>query len=381
MKTLVLCVDRDDDLGAKAGMAGPIIGRQDNIIAAQKLGLADPEDVDTNSILSAVSLYDDLIKKGMETEVVTITGDVHVGFQSDLILTRQLENILELLKPDRAILVSDGEEDEYIYPIISSRVKIDSVRRVFVKQSESLEGFYYLLVKSLKDVKVRTKWVLPLSLVLIIYGSLSLLMGAINLSESLDVIPGIGLSIILIVLGAYLIWWAFEYGKKARRIGRAIRQGSLSIPFALVAIMLFIIGIFLGIDSASAYASTLLPSDVSYGLVAVLFVQSSVWPFVLAMFSYESGKAITSFLHNGKLRWSSIIAMLSVLAIGFIVQGVADSIYYFLVQDTEFETLLIYAEILTGVLVAIFGAVLSASLRSEIKAKKKPEAKPGSGTS
>ena len=27
MKTLVLCVDRDDDLGTKAGINGPVIGR------------------------------------------------------------------------------------------------------------------------------------------------------------------------------------------------------------------------------------------------------------------------------------------------------------------------------------------------------------------
>lgn len=370
MKTLVICVDRDDDLGVKASISGPVIGRQENINAAQKLGLADPEDVDTNSILSAVALYDDLVKKGIEAEVVTITGDEHVDYRADLILSRQLDNVLELVKPDRAILVSDGEEDEYSYPIISSRIKIDSVKRVFMKQSESLEGFYYLLVKSLRDVKIRTKWVLPLSLVLLVFGLLMLISGIIHLGTTIGAISEIAVAFILLFMGLYLIWWAFEYGKKARKIVNLIRQGSLSIPFALVAVMLFIVGVFLGIDSASAYLSSTLPTEVSYALVMVLFVQSAIWPFVLGLFSHESGKAITTFLHANKLRWSSIIGMLSVLAIGFIVQGVADSIYYFLVQDSEFETLLIYAEIITGVLVAVFGAVLSASLRSELKSSK-----------
>lgn len=374
MKTLVLCVDRDDDLGAKAGVAGPIIGRQENLSAAQKLGLADPEDVDTNSILSAISLYDDLIKKGIEVEIATITGDIHVGFQSDLILTRQLENLLELVKPDRAILVSDGAEDEYIYPMVSSRVKIDSVRRVFVKQSESLEGFYYLLIKSLKDVKIRTKWVLPLSLVLIIWGSLSLVVDAIRFGEpgadSLSRVPYIGLDIILIILGAYLIWWAFEFSHKARKLRKAIRSGSLAIPFALVAIMLVIIGLFIGFDTVSAYTSTLLPSQTSVAVMSILFIQAVVWPFILAVFSMESGRAITSFLHSGKMRWPSIIALLSVMAIGFIIQGVADAVYYLLQQDQTFETLLIYAEIATGVLVAVFGAVLSSTLRGPGKTGK-----------
>src|SRR3989442_104102 len=44
MKTLVLCVDRDDDVGTKTPVKGPLIGRDENLVAATKLGLADPED-------------------------------------------------------------------------------------------------------------------------------------------------------------------------------------------------------------------------------------------------------------------------------------------------------------------------------------------------
>lgn len=368
MKILVLCVDRDDDLGTKAGISGPIIGRQENIEAAQKLGLVDPEDVDTNSILSAISLYDDLVKKGMEAEIATITGDQRVGFQSDLIITRQLENTLELVKPDRAILVSDGQEDEYIYPMISSRIKIDSVKRVFVRQSESLEGFYYLLVKSLKDVKIRTKWILPLSLFLVILGVLYLIPEIIAFQEesgsNLELLPSIGFFVILIVLGVYLISWAYELDRKVRNIGRAMRQGSLAIPFALVSIMLIIIGLFLGFDSANAYSSSLLPSERSYGVQMVVFIQSAIWPIVFALLSYEVGKSLMWFLQNSKVKWSNIIAIISVFATGFMIHGVADAIDYFLGHAT-FETLFIYAEIVTGIMVAIFGAVLYASLRGE----------------
>src|SRR5438132_1208262 len=55
MKTLVLCVDRDDDIGVKTGIRGPIVGREGNLAAATKLGLADPEDSDVNALLSAAS--------------------------------------------------------------------------------------------------------------------------------------------------------------------------------------------------------------------------------------------------------------------------------------------------------------------------------------
>src|SRR5437667_261813 len=118
MKTLVLCVDRDNDIGAKTGLQAPLIGRDQNLAAATKLGLADPEDSDVNALLSAVSIYDGLQKDNTDAEVATICGDVRVGAVSDLVLTKQLDQVLEQLRPDRVFLVSDGAEDEAFSPII-----------------------------------------------------------------------------------------------------------------------------------------------------------------------------------------------------------------------------------------------------------------------
>jgi putative membrane protein len=190
MKILVLCVDRDDDLGTKAGINGPVIGRDENLKATIALGLADPEEADTNTLLSGLQLYDDLLKRGMEAEIATISGDSRVGFRSDLILSNQLENVLEVVKPDRAILVSDGVEDEAIYPIVASRIKIDSVRRVFVKQSPSIEGTYNMVVKTLRDEKMRRRWIVPLSMILIIWGLVSLYTKMIRLPDRMGISLG-----------------------------------------------------------------------------------------------------------------------------------------------------------------------------------------------
>ena len=43
-KLLVICVDRDDDVGKKAGITTPVVGRDECINAAQRLALEDPED-------------------------------------------------------------------------------------------------------------------------------------------------------------------------------------------------------------------------------------------------------------------------------------------------------------------------------------------------
>ena len=56
-KLLVICVDRDNDVGEKAGITTPVVGRDACIEAAQRLALEDPEDADSNSIFSAIKTY------------------------------------------------------------------------------------------------------------------------------------------------------------------------------------------------------------------------------------------------------------------------------------------------------------------------------------
>ncbi len=373
MKTLVLCVDRDDDLGTKAGINGPVIGREENLKATISLGLADPEEVDTNTILSGLQLYDDLTKRGIDAEIATVSGDSHVGFQSDLILSNQLENVLEVVRPDRAILVSDGVEDESIYPVISSRVKIDSVRRVYVKQSRSIEGTYYMIVRTLQDEKMRRRWIVPLSFVLIIWGLLSLITKVIKFAEGdyddIGLLSQMAPGVIGIVLGLYLIGWAYHWAEliqqRVVRTKKAIRQGSLAIPFAIVGLILGIAGVMIGYDIASVYRESLLPGERSLAVSILLFVSGAVWFVVFGVFVYQSGKSVTTFLHTGKIKWSFIVMMVTVLATGFVIQGAVDAMDFFVRHDESIGFVVIAAEIVTGVLIAIFGAVLYASLRSE----------------
>ncbi len=371
-----MCVDRDDDLGTKAGIGGPVIGREENLQASMALGLADPEEVDANTILSGLQLYDDLVKRGMDAEVATISGDSHVGFQSDLVLTTQLENVLEVVKPDRAILVSDGAEDEAIYPIISSRIKIDSVRRVYVKQSRSIEGTYYMIVRTLQDEKMRRKWVVPLSLVLVIWGLLSLYVKLVQFRDGeyqdIGLVSQMAFGAIGVMLGLYLLGWSYRWAErislKWSSTKRSIRQGSLAIPFALVGLVMAIVGVLIGYDMALAYREALLPSERSLAISILIFVSGSVWFVVFGVFAFESGKSVTAFLQAGKIRWSFIVMMVSVLATGFIIQGSVDALGYFL-KYGDYDLVIIFSEMVTGIMIAVFSSVLNASLRREAARK------------
>jgi uncharacterized membrane protein len=129
MKTLVLSVDRDNDLGEKTGLPGPVIGRDECLKAATELGIKDPEETDTNAIFKAVQLFDTLKKEGKDVEIAIVTGNKYLGEKADRTIADQLDILLDKVKPQKAILVSDGVSDEAMMPILQSRVKIDHVHR------------------------------------------------------------------------------------------------------------------------------------------------------------------------------------------------------------------------------------------------------------
>ena len=63
--------------------------------------------------------------------------------KSDAILAKQMDTLMKRIEPTSAILVSDGADDEFIYPILASRIEIDAIKRVVVKQTRNIESIYY----------------------------------------------------------------------------------------------------------------------------------------------------------------------------------------------------------------------------------------------
>ncbi len=379
MRVLILSVDRDDDFGVKAGLNSPFIGRQENMDAAIGLGLKDPEDSDINTILAAISIYEEMIKKGMDAEVATICGDIKVGYESDVALATQLENVLEIVKPDRVVLVSDGAEDEYIFPMVASRVKVDSVKRVFVKQAPTVEGTYYIMVKMLKDDKVRKRLLFPIGLVFAILGLFSLLPKVVQYlqSPSLDLIASMGFGFLGLALGLYLIFYAYHVGERtvrgAKRVAKGIRSGSQMIPFAVLSIIFIIAGLAAGINAAET------ATEGSLVLQALLFMGGVLWLWMFAAFSYFAGKFVNLFLADGKLHWTYLVTTLSMFAIAFIIQGAIDATMFFLGYQ-DFDQVFLVMEILAGFLLAGFSGLLGSSLRAQVGGGEEPGAAPAKGS-
>jgi putative membrane protein len=341
---LVVCIDRDDDLGRKAGVTGPVVGRAAVLDASVRLGTVDPEDSDTNAIFAAVSLLDELRGAGEECEVCILTGSPKVGVLSDRRVADQFDQVLGEVHANSAYLVSDGAEDEFLFPILASRVRVDGVRRVFVRQSASIESTYYTLVRALKDPKLRAKTVLPFALVLLILGLAAaggvLLWGIIGLA---------------IVLGVYLIFWTFDIDEaiidSVRSASADIRQGSVAFGFGLFSVALVLLGFLIGYNS---FAGNLSRPPIDRTL---LFLQAGLIWWIAGVIVWESGRAIRRTFSRGRFPRSFVVATTSIVGIGFVSYGIVFLVRYLqgITPDTQLPFLI-------GLIATGFGLVIGAGV-------------------
>lgn len=340
---LVVCIDRDDDLGRKASVAGPVVGRANVLDAAVRLGTSDPEDSDTNALFAAVNLLDELRGTGEEWEVCVLTGSPKVGVVSDRRVADQFDAVLGRTGAKSAYLVSDGAEDEFLFPILASRVKVDGVRRVYVRQNASIESTYYTVVRALKDPKLRAKTVLPIALVLLILG--------IAAAANVVIWGVIGLAV---VLGVYLIFWTFDVDEaiieSIRGASTDIRQGSVAFGFGLFAIALVGVGFLSGYNGYATSPSG--PLDRF-----LFFLQAAILWWLIGAVVWECGRAIRRTLSRGRFPRSFAVATTSIIGIGFVSFGIVLLVEY--LQGVASSTRL---PLFIGLLVAGLGLVIGAGV-------------------
>ena len=242
-KLLVICVDRDNDVGEKAGIATPVVGRDSCIEAAQRLALEDPEDADSNSIFAAIKTYEDLISKGYQVEVITVAGVKDRGVQADEKILVEIKKVLEKFSANGAVIVSDGEDDESVIPVIQNVLPVVSVQRVVMKVSRSVEYSYAVFGKYLKMIAYDSKYskfFLGVPGILLLIGGIATVFG--YTAQILAVL-------VSILGGAFLI--------RAFDIDKAWTRWSKPTPMGFIRIFTMVTGILLILSSAPAGISAI----------------------------------------------------------------------------------------------------------------------------
>jgi putative membrane protein len=287
-RVLVLNVDIDNDLYRKTKISGPLIGRIENLRAASALALADPQDPDSNAMFEAVRKYDELKRQRVSVSVATLTGAEKEGYVADTELSRQIDMVIERVKADSCILVTDGSSDARVVPLLKNRLKIDSVDVVRMKQAEALENTYFTVLEKLKEPHYAR----------IVFGIPAVLLLLFAVSYYFN----FGWQLPVALIGAYLIIKGFGVEETLLRSFRGLGFSidRLSFIFYIVAIIFFLIGLLLGYGN---YANAMKQGASPLTSVAS-FAQGFLFMLPVSFTLYLLGRIMD--LENRRLRYRAI---------------------------------------------------------------------------
>ena len=365
-KTLVLVVDRDDDFGVKGQVETPVIGVEACCVAAAALGIADPEDSDINALYAAVSIYKEIKEEGnTEVEVALIGGNEKVGHRSDAAIVDELERVLKEVSPDRIILVGDGAEDEYVYPIISSRVPVDSVKKVYVKQAPGLEGTVYIISKILEDPAKRKRFLAPLGLIIVLISMVYMIPPLMAYMNGDSSFTSVTTPLVVFLIGLFAIIYGYNTLELVSAWSKdwtaGIKSGSVTVTFFLVSLLFVLIGLIVGyLSLGELYIHTFLQG-------ALWFTSNALWLMIFALLIYQVGDLVDMYISTKKIKLSFIIGSINLVAIGLIATGALDIILAYF--DMGIKNMALFAmELVAGIVLALLSAFLQRHMKDAIEA-------------
>src|SRR5919199_1854948 len=309
-RILVLCIDRDDDIGSKGGIETPIVGRDHCINAGIRLAIEDPEDADTNAISAAIKSYEELISKGYESEVALVSGKFNRGIEADEKIGFEVQNILTSYKADGAVVVSDGEDDETVIPIIQSMIPIISIQRIIIKHSRSVEYSYAVLGRYIKMLVYNPR-----------YSKFFLgVPGALLVASGLATVFGLtreAIALSLSILGGAFIIRAFDIDKSLASLGRPTPTAFIRIFSVFAGTLIILASIANGLSSIPAESIT-----PNMGLVDIIkdrvivgsFVHGTITLLWIGIATILVGALLSNWF-KGSVRAMSDILRLVVLAL------------------------------------------------------------------
>jgi putative membrane protein len=315
-------VETDADAGTDADTAADIEAGTDPMVA-------DPEPGSNESVEA-----DRRAEAGSRTAVEPVgSGDAGDagggGVGPDRVVARQVDALIARYEPVSAVVVVGSAEDERLVPIVESRVRVDAVDRVVVRQARDIESTYYLMKQFLADEELRGTVLVPIGFGLLVFPLLVALTD--RFASALAAIAG--------VTGFFLLYKGLGFDERAARAAGELREalysGQVSIVTYVVAAGLALVGVFAGGIAASATAGTGTGAGVGTGigagsgsgsallLLAMRFAFEGVPWFAAAALVASAGRLLDDLIRTDRARSSSLNLPFGVLAVGFVLRGFA----------------------------------------------------------
>jgi len=306
VSTLVLCIDR-----GQLAADGPVVGTDALEALVSEVGVEDPEDSRVNCLLETLRVARDLEEEGDEPIVAVVSGHGD-AVNADRAVARYTDDLVRRYSPDSAVVVVDSAEDERLVPIVESRVRVDAVDRVVVRQAHDIESTYYLLKQFLADEELRATVLVPVGAALLAFPVLLLLADSLTLA----------LSAIAAVIGTFLLYKGLGIDDWLAALPGLVRDafysGQVSLVTYVVGGGLALVGVFAGAIGVRA-----MPPDTAELIVGMRFVFDAVPWLALAALTASTGRLLDEFLAQEDVRNSFLNLPFGVIAVGLVVRGFA----------------------------------------------------------
>ena len=320
-KTLIICIDRDDDIG-RAGVKTPVVGRVQCIEAATKLAVSDPEEADANAIFGAVREYDDLLTKGEDCQITIVSGLYERGVMGDKKIRGQVVDVVKTYPADGAVLVSDGIEGEELAPVIQGVVPIISLKKVVIKHSGSLEESYAVFGRYLKMLLFDSRYS---KYALGVPGAIFVLLAIISFYTPKYALLGLAISI-----GIVFLIRGFDIDRRIESISKLSPSGYLRLFSSVASGLIIVIGLTSGASvffpsgtAASCLAACKIAREVTNPSSFIIhapslvgyFLQSSIQFVWLGVGVYIAGNLVFNVLRPASRHYARYVVELFVLGL------------------------------------------------------------------
>jgi putative membrane protein len=348
---LILCVDRDDDLGRKGQIETPIIGRDAVVGAATKLGLADPEEADTNAIFAAVKKYDELAKRGVACDVAVVCGDENGGFDADRKIRSEVGQLLSRAHYSGFIFVSDGGEDEQVMPVLQSIEPIVSVERIAIKHSETVEQTYLVLGRYLRMLVFDprySKWFLGVP-------GLIVLLAVILIVSGQSFLAGIAA---LVILGGAFFIRGFNVDRWFAGILSQGPYGYIRLFSTVTSLLVIVVGLSTGYSNMNTEAGSIVQAVTAHpsrfladgGILVGYFLTGALLLVWVGLAVYATGALLAHLVRASVNAWRDAVVLVMLALLYFPIGTFAT----FLINRQRASEILLISYVLLG-LALIFG--------------------------
>ncbi len=345
-KTLILCIDQDDDIGKKATVQTPVIGVDENKEAAANLAVADPEEADSNAMFGAVKLYNELTAKYPEEEfqVATVAGASTGGVEADRKIVAELQTVLTNFPATGIVLVTDGFADDVLKPIIQTRVPITSVHHVVVKHSERIEETYAVFGRYLRmifDDPYYSRFALGVP------GVLLLIFGFLIASNQLQ---NAGLAVVFVV-GFVLFLKGFGIYDRITNIKPKLPPPEEQIIFVsrVIGVLVALVGAYQGTSSAALLVPTPIEPLCNWawwvGVLPIfvsVFLMKGIDLIILGVMVALVGGGVYHYLRKDERLGQSIVSLNLTIWVRFILIESAQILQNPEAQLSVFSPLIFY---------------------------------------